>query len=98
MTNVPNPAADAKEEEFNKFMRNVGIARKAIIDDLNQRHKSGDAKVQMNSHRSKSYVSGGGAISCPVCKTGTLRYSRAGYNGHVNAQCTEGKNCVGWME
>ena len=38
-----------------------------------------------------------GAISCPVCSTGSLQYSIAGYNGHIHARCsTEG--CVAWME
>lgn len=38
-----------------------------------------------------------GSIPCPACKTGTVRFSRAGYNGHIHARCsTEG--CASWME
>jgi hypothetical protein len=38
-----------------------------------------------------------GAIPCPTCKTGTLRYSRAVTNKHVHARCsTDG--CHAWME
>ncbi len=39
-----------------------------------------------------------GAIDCPVCGgVGALRFSRAGYNGHIHARCqTDG--CVSWME
>jgi hypothetical protein len=37
-------------------------------------------------------------IDCPVCDgKKTLRFSRAGYNGHIHAACmTQG--CVQWME
>jgi hypothetical protein len=34
---------------------------------------------------------------CPVCTTGTLRYSVASVNGHMHASCTT-KGCVSWME
>jgi len=38
-----------------------------------------------------------GSIACPVCKTGMLKYSVSGYNGHIHAACsTDG--CVRWME
>lgn len=40
---------------------------------------------------------GAGAIECPVCKTGTLRYSVAGYNGHMHGHCSTG-GCVSWMQ
>jgi hypothetical protein len=44
-----------------------------------------------------NYFCGSGQMSCPVCNTGTLRYSRDLSNGHVHARCsTEG--CVAWME
>lgn len=40
---------------------------------------------------------GEASIVCPVCGTGELYYSVAGYNGHMHASCdTEG--CVAWME
>lgn len=37
-----------------------------------------------------------GAIPCPVCKTGTLRFSIA-YNGHCHGKCTTA-GCMNWME
>lgn len=40
---------------------------------------------------------GGGKVPCPVCKTGTLHYSVAGYNGHMHGRC-ETKECVAWMQ
>ena len=40
---------------------------------------------------------GYGELACPICKIGTLRYSVAGYNGHMHAACTTDK-CVSWME
>ena len=80
-------------------------ARTAILEDLNRRHKEGDKTVKMNGHSQSeydddgpsNYVSGAGEIDCPVCKSAKLRYSRAGYNGHVHAACMNG-NCVRWME
>lgn len=38
-----------------------------------------------------------GELPCPVCTTGTLRYSIAGSNGHCHARCSTG-GCVSWME
>jgi len=38
-----------------------------------------------------------GEMACPVCATGTLRYSIARLNGHIHAVCsTDG--CARWME
>lgn len=37
------------------------------------------------------------SMPCPVCKTGTLRYSIAGINGHVHGHCST-ENCVSWMQ
>jgi hypothetical protein len=37
------------------------------------------------------------SLPCPVCKTGTLHYSVADYNGHLWGQC-DTKDCVSWME
>ena len=39
---------------------------------------------------------GEGRIPCPVCSTGTLRYSVAALNGHMWGQCST-TNCVSWM-
>jgi hypothetical protein len=36
-------------------------------------------------------------MQCPICKTGTLLYSRAECNGHIHARC-DTKDCVSWME
>ena len=38
-----------------------------------------------------------GAIDCPVCRSGKLRYTVAGINGHIHASCTT-EGCVRWME
>ena len=38
-----------------------------------------------------------GSIECPVCKTGVLRFSIAGCNGHIHAKCNS-EGCVSWME
>jgi len=41
--------------------------------------------------------SGRGHIACPVCKSGELHYSVAGYNGHMHGRCTTDK-CISWMQ
>lgn len=40
---------------------------------------------------------GTGEVPCPVCETGVIHYSVAGYNGHRHARCTTA-NCVCFME
>jgi hypothetical protein len=50
--------------------------------------------------KAKGYKKGHGgkdSLPCPVCKTGTLHYSVASYNGHLWGQCTTDK-CVAWMQ
>ena len=38
-----------------------------------------------------------GSVPCPVCASGTVRYSVASCNGHVWAACST-KGCVRFME
>lgn len=38
-----------------------------------------------------------GEIACPSCDGGRLRYSVAGYNGHMHGKCST-PGCVSWME
>lgn len=45
----------------------------------------------------KKGAGGKGQIVCPVCKTGELHYTVAGYNGHIWGRCTT-KECVSWMQ
>jgi hypothetical protein len=97
-----------KNDEKKKMMENIGTARDAILDDLKARFKTGDKNVKPSPNKfqteyddepreQKNYFSGAGTMPCPVCKTGTLRYSRSSYNGHVHAACTT-ESCVRWME
>lgn len=71
----------ARDEELRKTL----VARAAIVEACGGPWKKGKPST-------------GGTIDCPVCKAvKSLRYSRAGYNGHIHAACkTEG--CVSWME
>ena len=98
----------AHDEEATGLIKRITIAHKAIVADLERRHKAGDAKVQMNVTRHadfddgyddgpRNYISGGGVMDCPVCKTGKLHYSRASCNGHVHARCSTA-DCVAWMQ
>lgn len=75
---------EAEEKWFSERMANTGKARKAIVEHLGGPWKKGMQGAV-------------GQIVCPVCMTGDLRFSRAGYNGHIHAGCTT-PNCVGWME
>lgn len=80
-------------------------ARKAILEDLKRRFLAGDKNVKPLDQKYKYHwilpqdncYTGAGAITCPVCGKGSLRYSRAEYNGHIHAACTT-DGCVGWME
>lgn len=50
--------------------------------------------------KAHGYANGNGVsdfIDCPACKTGRVRYSVSGYNGHVHAHCST-SGCVSWME
>jgi hypothetical protein len=81
----PTPEQQAEyEAAIKKRMEGFVIARKAIVDHLGGPWKRGTKGAS-------------GEIDCPVCKTGKLRFSRAGVNGHIHAGCTT-KDCVGWME
>lgn len=89
----------------NTNMDKILIARKAIVAELKRRALEKDPHVRpldpANEHRwhkpQDNYYTGAGEMACPVCNTGKLRYSRAGYNGHVHALCsTDG--CVAWRE
>lgn len=88
-------------------MDKILIARNGILEELHRRFHANDKEVKAldpnNAHRwwepmkQKNCFSGAGVMACPVCKTGKLRYSRAGYNGHVHGACST-ENCVRWME
>ena len=56
-------------------------------------------KAAKDDARAKGFKKGHGGrgeITCPTCN-GRLRYSVAGYNGHMHAAC-ETKGCASWME
>ncbi len=75
----------AQDAEMNKRFELMGKARAAIVSSLGGPWKRGTAGAT-------------GTIDCPACGVAqSLRFSRAGYNGHIHAACkTEG--CVRWME
>jgi hypothetical protein len=72
------------DDEITAHINSIGVARKAIVD-----HLSGPWKKGMKGAF--------GTISCPVCKTGQLSFTRSAYNGHIHAKCTT-DDCVSWME
>lgn len=100
---------DAVKQEFaaaDAFCDKVTLAREAILNELRRRFKEGPASdgvtAPRDTHRwnnkpQANYFCGQGKMVCPICKTGTLHYSRVEYNGHVHARCSTDK-CVAWME
>jgi hypothetical protein len=87
-------------------MNNIDKARAAILDELKARAKreSGFGRPVPAHHLvvarlpdQKHYWCGFGTMSCPVCHSGTLSYTRAARNGHVSASCTT-EGCVQWCE
>ena len=75
----------AEETEMEARFAAMVKARAAIVEDCGGPWKRGKPPEA-------------GTINCPACGAeDSLRYSRAGYNGHIHAGCkTEG--CVRWME
>lgn len=75
----------ADDEMIAELFARTAKARNAIVESLGGPWKRGTPGAS-------------GAIDCPVCDgQKTLRFSRAGYNGHIYAGCsTDG--CVRWME
>src|SRR5574341_1202629 len=76
---------EAEDREHEKRFADLDKARKAIVAHLGGPWKRGMAGSS-------------GCINCPVCGgVKTLRFSRAGYNGHIHARCNSYK-CVAWIE
>jgi len=71
------------EEEARMSMKNVLTARAAIVENI------GTWVVGQSGES--------GQLPCPICETGTLRFSRSGVNGHIHAGCST-ETCVRWME
>lgn len=57
----------------------------------------GAAADDAKKHGFKKGNGGCGSLPCPVCKTGTLRYSVANCNGHMHGRCST-NGCVAWMQ
>lgn len=74
----------AQDDEMNRRCEMLGVARKAIVENAGGPWEKGMPGTS-------------GELPCPCCKSGTLRYSRAGYNGHIHAACTT-EGCARWME
>lgn len=74
----------AEEAEYKRLSENTRTAREAIVKFLGGPWKKGKGGAS-------------GEITCPVCESGTLKFSRSGYNGHIHATCTT-DGCVAWME
>lgn len=81
----PTPEQLAERDaEIKKRFEGMVKARKAIVDYLGGPWKRGMG-------------GSAGSILCPVCGSGTLRFTRSSYNGHIHAACSS-QDCVSWME
>ena len=79
------PTEDEVQAELYEYKRHdkgMRKARAAIVADAGP-YNPGEGKS--------------GRITCPVCSTGTLSYTRAGINGHVHARCST-PGCLSWVE
>lgn len=81
----------AQEEITRRTIECFTIARPAIITE------SLKLGFRMQSGRDGGKGVHGKIDPCPVCKTGVIHFSRAGYNGHVHASCSNSE-CVRWIE
>lgn len=78
--------------------REEAEAQKKADDVMLERHSRAH-RAAHDDAKAKGFGKGRGGRSflmCPLCE-GVLRYSVAGYNGHMHAGC-ETKGCVSWME
>lgn len=82
----PTPKELAERDaELAKRFEDIGTARAAIV-------------LACGGPWKKGARSEAGEIDCPVCNGAkTLRFSRAGFNGHIHAACKT-PSCVAWME
>lgn len=74
----------------------------AKVDAIEQSFERSNAAVRVcreDAQRRGFKKGNGGAaeIGCPVCRTGMLHYSVAGYNGHLHGRC-DMPGCVSWMQ
>lgn len=72
----------AEEARFKKSLADVMAVRADIVENIGP-WKKGEAES--------------GQTPCVACKTGTVSFSRSGYNGHIHAACST-PDCVRWME
>lgn len=74
-------------------------ARKA--EDAKQFERFGKVRTAIVAHLGGPWKKGmpgnTGSIPCPCCAGGTVRFTRAGYNGHIHAVCSTA-GCAAWME
>lgn len=74
--------SEAELSEILTRLRRMATARTAIVDHVRA--------------QGLKPVNVGGSMQCPICTSGTLRFSFA-YNGHCHAHCST-PHCVDWME
>jgi len=76
---------EAERVADEKRWNDIAKARAAIVESLGGPWKRGAPGAS-------------GVIDCPVCGgQKTLKFSRAGYNGHIHAKCATAE-CMNWME
>lgn len=76
--------AEQRADAHMKRMDDLRWALSACADDA-------------KAHGFKKGRGGYGEVACPVCTTGRLQYSVAGYNGHMHGRCST-PTCMSWMQ
>lgn len=95
---------EAKRSEWHKKLLFLDKLRRHIA--INGTHP--DAKMEQFSTactvaakairaHAKQQHGVSGSLDCPICKSGTLRYSISSHNGHIAAACTT-PGCARWIE
>lgn len=73
----------AHDADIHERFGRIGKIRAAIVQSLGGPWKKG-------------MMGASGSVTCPCCG-GNVRFSRAGYNGHIHATCSTA-DCASWME
>lgn len=76
---------DARMEE----LRREGELLRPLIARIREDHGWGGKKTR--------HLSGSGVDDCPCCQGGKVRWSIAGYNGHIHMRCST-PGCVAFMQ
>lgn len=86
------------QEMQSDLVRNQDDAEKEADERIERTAKARyTAKEDAKANDFRKGRGGMGAVACPCCNSGVIRYSVASYNGHMHGRCSTA-GCVSWME